>query len=217
MREESLSCSSSTQNSQKFDLLQLFDLLCTSVEFGRDHHPSQKWIEAAPASCFRICEFWAFFPSTAGLNWAETLHFLEAGFIATLERWLAIFCIFFILFYLNLLRFLVLVLVQGGSMRKMMSTDLSYWWSLVTLVAFFHGMLPREAKDAVSKWLQVLRSYLDPYIHYEIPEFENSSSNELYKSVQLHINATDMCKSANRVVLTRVRNSTLTSSNLAGK
>jgi hypothetical protein len=124
---------------------------------------------------------------------------------------------FFIFKKKILLRFLVLVLVQGGSMRKMMSTDLSYWWSLVGLVAFFHGMLPREAKDAVSKWLQVLRSYLDPYIHYEIPEFENSSSNELYKSVQLHINATDMCKSANRVVLTRVRNSTLTSSNLAGK
>lgn len=100
-------------------------------------------------------------------------------------------------------------------MIKMMSTDLSYWWSLVGVVAFFHGMLPREAKEAVSRWLQVLRSYLDPYIHFEIPEFENSSSNELYKSVQLHINATDMCKSANRVVLTRVRNSTLTSSSLA--
>ncbi|CAK9196060.1 unnamed protein product [Sphagnum troendelagicum] len=76
-------------------------------------------------------------------------------------------------------------------------------------------MLPREVKELVSKCLGFLRTYLDPYICFEIPEFESASSNELYKNVQLHVNANDMCKVANRVVLTRIRNSKQTCSNLA--
>ncbi|CAM6046822.1 unnamed protein product [Sphagnum compactum] len=83
-------------------------------------------------------------------------------------------------------------------------------------LAFFHGMLPREVKEAVSKWFHVLKSYLDPYMRFEIPEFENSSCNELYKNVHLHLNATDKCKVANRVILTRIHNSSKTFSNLAG-
>ncbi len=106
---------------------------------------------------------------------------------------------------------------SAGSMRKSnMSMDLAYWWSMLGLVAFFHGMLPRELKELVSKCLGFLRTYLDPYICFEIPEFESASSNELYKNVQLHLNANDMCKVANRVVLTRIRNSKQTCSNLAG-
>lgn len=106
---------------------------------------------------------------------------------------------------------------SAGSMRKSnMSMDLAYWWSMLGLVAFFHGMLPREVKELVSKCLGFLRTYLDPYICFEIPEFESASSNELYKNVQLHVNANDMCKVANRVVLTRIRNSKQTCSNLAG-
>ncbi len=46
-----------------------------------------------------------------------------------------------------------------------------------------------------------------------IPEFENVSSNELYKSVHFHLNANDICNVANRVFLTHIYNSSKVCSN----
>jgi hypothetical protein len=46
-----------------------------------------------------------------------------------------------------------------------------------------------------------------------IPEFENVSSNELSKSMHLHLNANDMCNVANQAVLTHIHNSSKVCSN----
>lgn len=97
-----------------------------------------------------------------------------------------------------------------------MKMELSYLWTLLGCLAFVRGLLPAEIADALNRGLRMLSSYLVPYVVFEIPEFEGSSINELYKNVQLHLTARDLCRTARKTVLCRVKNSSSTTSTLAG-
>lgn len=93
----------------------------------------------------------------------------------------------------------------------------SYWWSVVGFLAFVRGLLPTEAADALHRFLRsILDEYFLPYASFEIPEFEGPSINELYRNVQLHLTAKDLCRGARKTVLCKVKNSTNTTSTLAG-
>lgn len=93
---------------------------------------------------------------------------------------------------------------------------LSYLWTILGYLAFVRGLLPAEITEALNRALRLLNSYFVPYVIFEIPEFEGSSINELYKNVQLHLTARDLCRSARKTVLCRVKNSTNTTATLAG-
>jgi len=97
-----------------------------------------------------------------------------------------------------------------------MKMELSYLWTLLGCLAFVRGLLPAEIAEALNRGLRALSTYFVPYMVFEIPEFEGSSINELYKNVQLHLTARDLCRSARRTVLCRVKNSSNTTSTLAG-
>ena len=106
-------------------------------------------------------------------------------------------------------------LVQSKQMTNM--EMVSYWWSVVGFLAFVRGLLPTEAADALHRLLRsILDAYFLPYASFEIPEFEGPSINELYRNVQLHLTAKDLCRGARKTVLCKVKNSTNTTSTLAG-
>ena len=93
----------------------------------------------------------------------------------------------------------------------------SYWWSVVGFLAFVRGLLPTEAADALHRLLRsILDVYFLPYASFEVPEFDGPSINELYRNVQLHLTAKDLCRGARKTVLCKVKNSTNTTSTLAG-
>lgn len=94
--------------------------------------------------------------------------------------------------------------------------ELSYLWTFFGCLAMVRGLLPVEFAEALNRALRMLNSYLVPYVVFEIPEFEGTSINELYKNVQLHLTARDLCRSSRKIVLCRVKNSNNTTSILAG-
>lgn len=94
--------------------------------------------------------------------------------------------------------------------------EFSCMWTIFGCLAFVRSLLPVEIVEALTRWLRKLNSHLVPYVVFEIPEFEGSSINELYKNVQLHLTAKNLCRNARKTVLCRVKNSTNTTSTLAG-
>jgi hypothetical protein len=100
--------------------------------------------------------------------------------------------------------------------RRRRKMELSFLWTVLGCLAMVRGLLPVEFAEALNRALRMLSSYLVPYVVFEIPEFEGSSINELYKNVQLHLTARDLCRSARKTVLCRVKNSNNTTSTLAG-
>lgn len=98
----------------------------------------------------------------------------------------------------------------------MKNMELSYLWTILGFLGFVRSLLPVEIAEALHRALRLLNSYLVPYVVLEIPEFEGSHINELYKNVQLHVTATDLCRSARKTVLCRVKNSSNTTATLAG-
>lgn len=63
---------------------------------------------------------------------------------------------------------------------------MSWIGSLIAMVAFLRGIIPREYTDHITDRLQDIVS---PYSYFVVPEYEGNNANELYAAVQTYLSS----------------------------
>ncbi len=104
---------------------------------------------------------------------------------------------------------------EGESMGMDMMTLL---WSLLGFFSLIRGFLPLELTDRLEKWWKALLRPANPYSHFHIREDGMFGvTNDLYRVVQLHLIAANLCRAADELDLCRDENEEGITYSLAGR
>lgn len=86
---------------------------------------------------------------------------------------------------------------------------------LLGLMTVIRQTIPPEGHSVVRFCSGVVREWLNPFCVYNVPEFEASMPNDLYRDVQLHLESCRAFGKARKMTLLRLQNSKVLTMRLA--